>query len=804
MKPIKDKNINIHDINLGLYSKDSYLKYAMSVVKGRSIPYIQDGLKPVHRRILYTMKTLKLFSTANITKSARVVGEVLGKYHPHGDASVYDAMVIMSQPFSTRYPLVHGEGNWGTRDGDSAAAMRYTEAKLTPFADTLLSELSWDTVDYQPNYDGKETEPMVLPSRLPLLLLNGTSGIGVGLATEIPSHNLNEVVEATIYLLKNPKATIDDILNIIKGPDFPTGSQLITPASDIRKFYKSGKGSFKLRAKWRVEYAPNKKDWSLVFYEIPQGTSVSQILLQINALVNPTVSEPKDKKGKKDKKEKKATLSQKQLTLKRFFGDLIENFQDLSDQELSLTITPKQRKQDPEVLANALLAHTDLEKNYPLNFVAVDENGNPRLDNLLSWMQQWCNFRMTTITRLYQDQLNKVEHRLHILEGRLLILDKIFEVIKLITESKQPKIDLMEKYSLSEIQAEDILEMRLRALSRMEKEGIEDEYKELTKKQQKLVKILSSEANIKKEVIKELEIDMKAHGDARRTTIEEAEAVNPKDLVTEIVQDKATNETIAVAITERGWLSWKIAKSMDDVSEADFKLKTGDNIRRQFFGSRASVLMLLDQQGKGYSINLVDLPGRNDTNSFSAFIEPGAKIVDGVMGTPDDHFLLSGENGYGFIIKGSNWISKLKAGKAIISLAESEFPLQPLPVPISADEEENKKQILVTLSSEGKSVAMPLSDVKILGKGKGVALMGLGKDAKLLDLTLVKSDGTVILKNEDKESVIPHKEIQKVLKARSSSHKGKAFAPKTVWTGFNRDIEKPIEDKETDDDNGTE
>lgn len=798
-----DKTINTTDVNLGIYSKESYLQYAMSVVKGRSIPYVQDGLKPVHRRILYTMKTLKLFSSANLTKSARVVGEVLGKYHPHGDSSVYNAMVLMSQWFYLRYPLVHGEGNWGTREGDAAAAMRYTEAKLTPFAESLLSELSWDTVDFQPNYDGKETEPVLLPARLPLLLLNGSEGIGVGLATDIPSHHIKEIVEASIYLFKNPKATIDDILNIITGPDFPTGGQLINSPEEIKKIYKEGKGNFRLRARWRIEYAPNKKDWTIVFYEIPQSTNINKIILQIEDLLNPKLPVSNDKKEKKEKKgAKEKKLSQKQLALKRFFGDLIDQVQDLSDEETRLTITPKNRKQDPEQLVSGLLAHTDLESNTSLNFVAVNSEGNPKLDNIFSWFTQWCEFRLTTLRRLFQDQLNKIEHRLHILNGRLIVLDHILAVVKLITESENPKEDLMNTYELSDIQAEDILEMRLRALSRMEKESILNEHKKLSKEQSRLSKILSSENNIKKEAIKELESDLAKYGDERRTLIQEAKPSNANELVLEIVQDKASNENIAIAITERGWLSWKIAKNIEEVSDNDFKLKTGDSIKRKFFGNRDAVLMLLDQQGKGYSINLVDLPGKNDSNAFSAFIEPGAKIVDGIMGYAEEHFLIAGQNGYGFVVKGNSWISKTKSGKSLINLAPGEFPIQPLLVPLSDNIDENKKQIVVTLASDGKSVAISLPEIKVLNKGRGVALMGLGKEAKLLDVALVKTDGTVILKNEENEFSVSNKEIQKVLKTRSSSHKGKAFSPKTTWIGFKKDIEEKTEENEND--TGTE
>lgn len=787
------ENNNEQKIDLALRAADSYLKYSMSVVKGRSIPYVQDGLKPVHRRILYTMKELKLWSTSHPTKSARVVGDVLGKYHPHGDSSVYEAMVRMSQNFSLRYPLISGEGNWGTRDGDSAAAMRYTEAKLSPIADALLNELTWDTVDFQPNYDGKEQEPVLLPARLPFLLLNGSEGIGVGMATDIPSHNIREVVDAAIFILKNPKANLADILNIIQGPDLPTGGQIINSKKHIEAVYETGNGSLKLRSKWKVETLPNNKGWNLVFYEIPYGVGPDKIMIEINDLLNPKPKEVKDKDGKN----KKGSISAEQLRLKKIFSDMIDTVDDFSVTDLAITISPKSKKQDPEQLALALCAHTSLEGNISVNMVVVDDKGNPRLSNVMEWLSQWCSFRVNTMRRLFQDQLDKAQRRIHILEGRSKILNHIMEVVKLITESANPRQDLMEKYDLTEIQVEDILEMRLRALSRLEKEAIENELKELRKKEAKLIKILSSENNLKKEVIKELESDLTLYGDDRRTTIMEAEPATIKDMISELVQDKASNESIAVAFTERGWLSWKVAKSIDEVTETDFKLKTGDSIRRTFFGTRADVLMLLDQQGKGYSINLTDLSGRNDSNAFNAFIDPSTKIVEGALGKQEDYFLLSGENGYGFIVQGNNWICKQKSGKNLISLSDMEAPLEPILLRDFNPENEENTTKLATLTTDGKMVVLPLKDVKVLPKGKGVALMNVAKDQKLLDLTLVKKDGTVILKSDKKEQTINSKDLDKVFKARSASHKGKALNTKQSWTGFNK-----FEIIETQQDNG--
>lgn len=814
-------NQNIIPTNLGEYAKRSYLAYAMSVVKGRSIPDVEDGLKPVHRRILYAMHQLKLWhSNPSPTKSARVVGDVLGKYHPHGDSSVYDAMVRMSQKFSLRYPLVHGEGNWGTRDGDSAAAMRYTEAKLTPIANALLNELSWDTVDYQPNYDGKDEEPSLLPARLPFLLLNGSSGIGVGMATEFPSHQINEVLDAVKFLIKKPDAkfnelleivkssdynagnqifssnekaqavfidTFNELMSIIKGPDYPTGSQIITSPDEIKKIYFTGKGSIRLRARWRVEKRPNNKDWDLVFYEIPQNTSIAKISTQLDDIFNP--KQPKDKNGKK------IAFKAEQLRLKKIFGDLIDEYKDLSDNEMRFTVSPKNRKQDPEQLALLLCAHTDIESNMPTNFVSVDYNGNPKQDNILSWLMQWTEFRINITRRKFIDQLNRTLKRLHILHGRLAILDQIHKVVDMIIKSDNPKLELMEDYGLDEIQADDVLDMRLRSLAKMEKDSLIKEKLKLDKEKERLEKILGDEKLLKKEVIKELDEDLKLYGDERRTLIAESEASSAKSMTFDLVQEQVSNEYISVALTDRGWISWNSMKSEFTPQESDFKLKSGDSIRRIFYGTRADTLLLLDQKGQGYSINLVDLPGRNDSNALTSWIEPSSKIVEGAIGNQEQYFLLAGEKGSGFITQASNWMSRLKAGKSMLSLKDDESPISPILVDINPE----KNYKLVTLSSENKIVCLPLKDVKVMSKGKGVALMGLGKDANLLDVAIVNEDGNVILKNEEEETTLTEKDLKKVFGARSSSHKGKVLTNKNkIWTGFNKAL--PVKSKETEED----
>lgn len=398
-------------IDLGKYAKEAYLKYAMHVVTDRALPFVQDGLKPVHRRILYAMQDLSNDWDKPRKKSARIVGDVIGKYHPHGDSAVYEAMVGMAQGFNIRYPLVDGQGNWGDRDDPkSFAAMRYTEARMSKIATCLLDELSWDTVDYKLNFDGSLSEPALLPSRLPFLLLNGAYGIGVGMATNFPSHHIGEVVEAAKLIFKKPKATLKEVMEIIKGPDYPTGGQIISSPEEIYKVYEQGRGAVRMRARWNI--IPKGKDWAISIYELPYDVSVALIISQVAALADP--------QPKLDKNGKKKQLTAKQVQLKRIFGEMIGSIKNLSgDGVMSLTITPKNRKQDPEELMMALLAHTSLEINQNLNFVVVDDTGRPTNKNILAWLTEWCNFRVETIRRRTLDKLNKTNARLHILNGRL-------------------------------------------------------------------------------------------------------------------------------------------------------------------------------------------------------------------------------------------------------------------------------------------------------------------------------------------------------------------------------------------------
>lgn len=763
-------------IDLGIYAKDAYLKYAMHVVTDRALPFVQDGLKPVHRRILYAMQDLSNDWDKPRKKSARIVGDVIGKYHPHGDSAVYEAMVGMAQGFNIRYPLIDGQGNWGDRDEPkSFAAMRYTEARMSKIATCLLDELSWDTVDYKLNFDGSLSEPALLPSRLPFLLLNGSYGIGVGMATNFPSHHIGEVVEAAKLIFKKPKSTLKEVMEIIKGPDYPTGGQIISSPEEIYKAYEQGRGAVRMRARWNI--IPKGKDWVISIYELPYDVSVGLITSQIAALVDP--------QPKLDKSGKKKPLTAKQTQLKRIFGEMIGSVKDLSaDGVMSLTITPKNRKQDPEELIMALLAHTSLEVNQNLNFVVVDDTGRPTNKNILAWLTEWCNFRVETIRRRTTDKLNKTNARLHILNGRLSILDKIDKVIKVLKESDNPKQDLMTKFKLDEIQAEDILDMRLRSLAKLAKISIEEEHAKLTKLKAELEDLLSSDANIKKLAIKELDADLKAFGDDRKTLVEAATSSSAKDITDNMVQDKASNESIAVALTEKGWLSWKSAKQLGPVQDSDFKIKTGDKIRRVFTGTRADTLMLLDQNGRGYSLNLNDLSGRLGEQSIIAFFKTGAKMIEGaISSSPEDKYILAGENGYGFVIKADKWINRQKAGKDVLTLAPNESPVEPVAIPADAAPETT----VVLLTSDGKNVALPLGDIKELGKGKGVALLGLAPDQRLLDIALTDADGKVTLKDENGTTAdLSAKDIKKVLGARKSTAKGKVINKNQNWIKFEK------------------
>lgn len=547
-------------LTLAHYAERAYLDYAVSVVKGRALPEVADGQKPVQRRILFAMHEMGLRADAKPVKSARVVGDVLGKYHPHGDQSAYDALVRLVQDFSLRYPLIDGQGNFGSRDGDGAAAMRYTEARLTPISRLLLEELDQGTVDFIPNYDGSMDEPRLLPARLPFVLLNGASGIAVGMATEIPSHNLREVATAAVALIRDDKLTSTDLMQYMPGPDFPGGGQIISSAADIAQIYETGRGSLKVRARWKIEDLA-RGQWQLVVTELPPNTSSQKVLEEIEELTNPKV-----RAGKK-------SLTPEQLQLKQTLLGLLDAVRDESgkDAPVRLVFEPKSKNIGQQEFANALLAHTSLESGAAINLVMIGTDGRPRQKGLREILREWIDYRFATVTRRTRHRLAKVEDRIHILEGRQLVLLNIDEVIRIIRESDEPKPALMQAFGLSERQAEDILEIRLRQLARLEAIKIEQELKDLREEQAELDVLLKSETMMRRRIVKEIETDAKQFGDDRRTLIQEERRA--------AAEVKVVDEPVTVIVSQKGWVRTRQGHGHD---ATQFGFKAGDTLYDTF------------------------------------------------------------------------------------------------------------------------------------------------------------------------------------------------------------------------------
>ncbi|MDH4450388.1 MAG: DNA topoisomerase IV subunit A [Rhodoferax sp.] len=648
------------ELNLATYAQRAYLEYALSVVKGRALPDVCDGLKPVQRRILYSMGRMGLgFGGANgnagakPVKSARVVGDVLGRFHPHGDQSAYDALVRMAQDFSQRYPLVDGQGNFGSRDGDGAAAMRYTEARLAKITTLLLDEIDQGTVDFQPNYDGSTEEPKQLPARLPFSLLNGASGIAVGLATEIPSHNLREVADACVALVKNDKLSDDELFTLIPGPDFPGGGQIISSASDIADAYRTGRGSLKVRARWKIEDLA-RGQWQLVVTELPPGVSSQRVLEEIEELTNPKV-----KAGKK-------ALSQEQTQLKASILSVLDVVRDESNKDalVRLVFEPKSRTVEQQELITALLAHTSLETSSPINLTMVGLDGKPVQKSLRQMLVEWVAFRVGTIERRSRHRLGKVLDRIHILEGRQTVLLNIDEVIAIIRNSDEPKAALIARFSLSDRQAEDILEIRLRQLARLEAIKIEQELSELRTEQGKLEEILGSPAALRRLMVKEIEADAKAFADPRRTLIQ-AE----KKAVAEV---KVVDEPVTVVVSEKGWVR---ARTGHGHEASTFAFKSGDGLYGTFECRTVDTLLVFGSNGRIYTVPVSALPGgRGDGQPVTTLLEleSGTQILYYFAGPATAQLLLSSSGGYGFIASVENMTSRQKAGKAFVGVSEGE------------------------------------------------------------------------------------------------------------------------------------
>ncbi len=708
--------------SLAAYAQRAYLEYALSVVKGRALPDVCDGQKPVQRRILYSMARMGLgfggangASGAKPVKSARVVGDVLGKYHPHGDQAAYDAMVRMAQDFSQRYPLVDGQGNFGSRDGDGAAAMRYTEARLARITTLLLEELDEGTVDFVPNYDGSFEEPRQLPARLPFTLLNGASGIAVGLATEIPSHNLREVADACIALIKTPKLSDDELYSVIAGPDYPGGGQIISNAAEIAAAYTSGRGSLKVRARWKIEDLA-RGQWQLVVQELPPGVSTQRVLEEIEELSNPKI-----KTGKK-------ALSPDQVQLKQTLLSVLDVVRDESGKEAAvrLVFEPKTSRIEQSELITTLLAHTSLESSSPINLTMVGLDGKPAQKSLRQMLAEWIEFRQTTIQRRSQHRLDKVLDRIHILEGRQLVLLNIDEVIAIIRQSDEPKAALIARFRLSDRQAEDILEIRLRQLARLEAIKIEQELTSLREEQGRLEEILGSPAALKRLMIKEIEADAKQFADPRRTLIQAEKKA--------VFEAKVIDEPVTVVISSKGWIRARNGHGHD---AASFAFKAGDELYGTFECRTVDTLLVFGTAAKGtgrvYSVAVSLLPGaRGDGQPVTTLIElePGTQPAHYFAGPAGATLLLSGSGGYGFLANVENMTSRLKAGKAFISCGEGESVCKPShvsgssgPVPLAPATH------VACASAGGRILTFEISELKLQAAG-GRGLMLIDLEAK--------------------------------------------------------------------------
>jgi topoisomerase IV subunit A len=706
-------------LTLATFAERAYLDYAISVVKGRALPDVCDGQKPVQRRILYAMHELGLNAAAKPRKSAAVVGDVLGKLHPHGDQSVYDALVRMAQDFSLRYPLIDGQGNFGSRDGDGAAAMRYTEARLTPISRLLLDEIDMGTVDFQPNYDGSTEEPKLLPGRLPFVLLNGASGIAVGLATEIPSHNLREVAQAAVAMIRNPKLTHAEIMQFIPGPDFPGGGQIITPTSTISEYYETGRGTLKVRARWKIEDMA-RGQWQAVVTELPPGTSSQKVLEEIEELTNPKV-----KAGKK-------SLLPDQLALKQMILGVLDTVRDESgkDAPVRLVFEPKSKNIGQTEFMNILLAQTSLESGASINLVMIGGDGRPRQKGLSQILREWIDFRFITVTRRTQHRLKKVDDRIHILEGREAVLLNIDKVIRIIRDADEPKPALMKAFSLSDRQAEDILEIRLRQLARLEAIKIQQELAELRKEKTTLHDLLDNPASMKRLVIKEIEGDAKQFGDARRTLIKEEERAS--------IEQKVLDEPVTVVISQKGWVRARGGHGHDP---SQFAFKSGDSLYSTFECRTVDTLLAFGSNGRVYSVPVTSLPGaRGDGVPVTTLIElaGSTRLLHYFVGPADSTLLLASTAGFGFTAKAGDLVSRLKAGKAFMTMENGDEPLAPRVVVKEAG-------AVACLSEKGRLLVFGMDELKMLsGGGRGMILMELEPKEKLIAAQPISQRGVIV------------------------------------------------------------
>ena len=679
--PDSADNFGVEQQSIKEYAEKAYLDYSMYVILDRALPHIGDGLKPVQRRIVYAMSELGLKASAKYKKSARTVGDVIGKFHPHGDSSVYEAMVLMAQPFSYRYPLIDGQGNWGSADDPkSFAAMRYTESKLTPYADVLMAEASQGTVDWQANFDGTLFEPVLLPARAPNILLNGTTGIAVGMATDIPPHNLTEVVSACIHMLEKPKATIGDLFEFVKGPDFPTDAEIVTPPEAIREMYELGKGSLKMRAVYDTEQG------DIVVTALPHQVSGAKVLEQIAA----------------------------QMQAKKL--PMVVDLRDESDHEnpTRLIIVPKSNRVDVDTLMSHLFASTDLERNYRVNMNMIGTDGRPQVKNLVGIIKEWLSYRRDTIGKRLNYRLEKILNRLHLLDGLLIAFLNLDEVIHLIRTEEHPKKVLMKKYELSEAQADYILDTRLRQLARLEEMKIKGEQEELARERDDIEKTLGSDARMKTLMKKELLAVIEEYGDDRRSPI-----VNREASLAYTEDDITTVDPITVVLSAKGWI--RAAKG-HDIDPESLSYKSGDNYKLAAKGKSNQSAVLLDSTGRSYSVPARTLPSaRGQGEPLTGSISPpsGATFEGLMMGSGDDLYLLTTDAGYGFVARLSDMHANKKAGKNLITIPKGGQVMAPAKVDDAED------GLLISVSNDGRMLIFPISDLPVMARGKGNKIMNI-------------------------------------------------------------------------------
>lgn len=696
----------VERLPLNTFTENAYLNYSMYVIMDRALPFIGDGLKPVQRRIVYSMSELGLNAQAKFKKSARTVGDVLGKYHPHGDSACYEAMVLMAQPFSYRYPLVDGQGNWGAPDDPkSFAAMRYTESRLSKYAELLLGELGQGTVDYAPNFDGTLQEPKMLPARLPNILLNGTTGIAVGMATDIPPHNIKEVTRALIMLLDNPATSLTEVMTHIQGPDYPTHAEIITSPSDIAKLYESGRGSIKMRAVWK------KEDGEIIITDLPHQTSGAKVLEQIAA----------------------------QMRAKKL--PLIEDLRDESDHEnpTRLVIVPRSNRIDMEQVMNHLFATTDLEKSYRVNLNMIGLDHKPSVKGLLTILTEWLEYRRQTVTRRLAYRLDKVLKRLHILEGLLKAFLNIDEVIEIIRHEEEPKAVLMARFALSDIQAEAILELKLRHLAKLEEIKINAECDELEKERSQLEALLASPKKLSSLIKKELQADVDKYGDDRRSPIverAEAKAISEHDLT--------PSEPVTIVLSQMGWV--RAAKG-HDIDPESLNYKSGDSFKAVTKGKSNQPVVFIDSTGRSYAVEPVSLPsarGQGEPLTGKLTLPAGATVDHLLMAAEEQKLLMASDAGYGFICQFSDLIARNRNGKAIISLPENAKVLAPLV--IGRDD-----LLLLAITAAGRMLLFPVADLPELSKGKGNKIIAVpsvqaqSREDYLAYVTLIPAHASVTL-----------------------------------------------------------